>query len=211
MFIKGLSLLFLGFGVFILMQVVMPYLAFQGWEILAFQAQEILADPKPSGNVLGVEIENSDGFSAFVVKNGSRQAPYKMFQLSIPALQLNSVKVMVNSNDFAENLSHLPGSVFPGERGNIFITGHSSLDNPVLAKKFAYFIHLQDLKKGDEVILSALGQQYKYLVEGMRIVDPKDISVVNPPDNNGRYLTLMTCVPPGFSTRRLIVLAKIRS
>jgi LPXTG-site transpeptidase (sortase) family protein len=40
-------------------------------------------------------------------------------------------------------------------------------------------------------------------------VDPKDVSVINPPDGSGRYLTLMTCVPPGFNAKRLIVLAKL--
>jgi sortase A len=119
--------------------------------------------------------------------------------------------VGVNSNDFEQNLAHLPGSALPGQKGNIFITGHSGLDNSMLAKKFSYFKELPEVKRGDEIILNALGQQYKYIVESLKIVDPKDTSVVNPPDPSGRYLSLMTCVPPGFSTKRMIVLARLKN
>ena len=33
--------------------------------------------------------------------------------------------------------------------------------------------------------------------------------VLNPPDNKGRYITLMTCYPPGLNFKRLIVLGKM--
>jgi hypothetical protein len=44
MIIKGLSLLFLGIGVFILMQVALPFLEFKSWELFAFEDETVLAN-----------------------------------------------------------------------------------------------------------------------------------------------------------------------
>lgn len=217
MLIKSLSLLFLGIGIFVLMQVVSPFLAFKSWEIFAFDQQSLLADPNPQSKLVspsysGITIEDIGNFPAFIVRETNfSEAPYSDFNLSIPSLDINSLKVIVNTNEFDKNLAHLPDTALPGERGNVFITGHSSLENVSLNNKFAFFANLPKIKKGDTVVLTALGQQFKYVVRGLKIVEPKDVSVINPPDSNGRYLTLMTCVPPGFNTKRLIVLAELKS
>lgn len=212
--IKIFPLLFLGIGVFILVQVAMPLFAFKFWEITAFQNDSILVDPHPGDSgVLGISIENLDNnFSAIVSSNRRLQAPpYLEFKLLIPKINLDWGKVVVDTNNFEDSLAHLPGSALPGEKGNVFITGHSSLTQLYKEDNYkAVFAHLPELKRGDEIDLEVFGETYKYLIEGMKIVEPKDVSVVEPPDNNGRYLTLMTCVPPGFNTKRLIVLARLK-
>ncbi len=214
MIIKGLSLLFLGIGVFILMQVVLPFLEFKSWELFAFEEESVLANPLSgdgTGLVSGVSIEEHDAFPAFISNTVSpANLPYKEFKVSIPKIKLDNIVAKVWSNDFEKTLAQLPGSALPGEKGNVFITGHSSLPQP-MGDRHAWFVNLPNLKKGDNVYLNAAGQQFTYIVEGLKIVDPKDTSVLNPPDSRGRYLTLMTCVPPGFNTKRLIVLAKLKS
>lgn len=218
MFFKGLALFCLGIGVFVLMQIISPIIAFKTWEVTSYDKDQILVDPKPgvlSGNlvssVLGVSIENVNNFPTFIGKNNLENPPYHEFKLTLPKLELYDIKVLVNSNTFDETLAHLPGSVLPGEKGNIFITGHSSILARLEGKQKAFFAKLPDVKKGDKILLEALGQRFVYEVAGFRIVDPKDLSVINPPDSEGRYLTLMTCVPPGFNTKRLIVLAKLKT
>lgn len=212
--IKIFPLIFLGIGVFILVQVVMPFAAFKFWEVTAFQNDSILVDPYPKDtDVLGITIENLDNNFPAIVSSNSRLStpPYQNFKLSIPKINLDWGKVVVDTNNFEDNLAHLPGSALPGEKGNIFITGHSSLTQFYKEGNYkAVFARLPELKKGDEIDLEVSGQTYKYFIEGMKIVDPKDVSVVNPPDNSGRYLTLMTCVPPGFNTKRLVVLARLK-
>ncbi len=218
MFFKGLSLLFLGAGVFVLMQVAAPFLAFQIWEITSYDKSQLLADPSPvilggsavNGDVLGVSVESIDNFPAFITSS-NLLAPYPEFKLSIKRLNLDNIKVKVASNDFESNLAHLPGTALPGERGNVFITGHSSLPFAPGNKKIPFFANLPNIKKGDDIFIDALGQRFDYVVVGMKIVDPKDTSVIAPPEREGRYLTLMTCVPPGFNTKRLIVLARLKS
>lgn len=214
MIIRVGSLLFLGLGIFILIQVIMPFAAFKFWEITAFSQDSILVDPHPGDqNVLGVSVENRDSFPAFISSNvRSSAASYQQFKLFIPKIDLDWGKVVVDTNDFENNLAHLPGSALPGEKGNVFITGHSTFTPLYKVGNYkAIFSHLSELKRGDEIDLEALGQRFVYIVEGMKIVDPKDVSVVEPPNNTGRFLTLMTCVPPGFYTKRLIVLARLKN
>ncbi|MBI2022214.1 sortase [Candidatus Daviesbacteria bacterium] len=219
MLLKSVSLILLGLGVFILMQVVLPFASFKIWELSYYDQSQALKDPTaqnvPDNNylaqVLGVKVENINNFPAFISDRNIGSAPYSEFELSIPKLDLKDIRVLVSSDNFESNLAHLKGTALPGEKGNIFITGHSSLPLPFSAgKQKPFFVNLPNIKKGDEIILKALGQSYAYEVLGMRIVDPKDLSVINPPDSQGRYLSLMTCVPPGFNTKRLIVLARLK-
>lgn len=211
--IKGLSLLFLGFGVFALMQVVMPFVSFKAWEIFSFGAERALIDPAPvsaNGDLAPeFEIKSVGNFPAFIGKPRTTPPAYYEFKLSIPKIKLEASNVLVESLKFDENLAHLPGSALPGEKGNVFVTGHSMLPNLATKESKAFFAKLPDVKKGDEIIVDALGQRYVYKVTELKIVDPKDISVVFPPDSNGRYISLMTCVPPGFNTKRLVVVAKL--
>lgn len=213
MLIKGLSLLFLGIGIFVLMQVALPFIQYKSWEIFAFDQESLLVDPFPSDGSLAssVTVQDVGDFPAFVGNATSPDnLPYREFRLSIPKLNIENLKTTVWSNDFDDNPAQLPGSALPGEKGNVFVTGHSSLPVPNPDKK-AWFVNLPNIKVGDDVFVDAAGQTFQYIVEGLKIVDPKDISVINPPDGRGRYLTLMTCVPPGFNAKRLIVLAKLKS
>lgn len=210
--LKGLSLFLLGFGVFVLVQVAMPFLAFKAWEVTAYDADQILVDPlskEDKGQVLGVSIEDVNNFPSIVSTN-VREAPYQSFKLEVPSINLPETEVRVNSNVFDVFLGHLPGTALPGEKGNVFVTGHSSLTGLLpKGKQFAYFANLPKIKKGDQIKITALGQRFIYEVVGLKIVDPKDIGVINPPDGTGRYVSLMTCVPPGFNAKRLVVLAKL--
>lgn len=214
MLVKLFSLVLLGMGVFILVQVSLPFLAYQVWEIQSLDKSSLLVSPTQSlmQEIEGVSVREIGDFPAFIsTKTASDSPPYKDFYLSVPSLKIKDLKVSVSSNDFDQNPAQLPGTAFPGERGNVFITGHSSLpqvtrpNNPRLP-----FFNLPSIKKAAEIKVVAGGQEFNYVVEGLKIVDPKEVSVISPPDQLGRYLTLMTCVPPGFNSKRLVVLAKLK-
>lgn len=214
MLAKGLSLLSLGLGIFVLVQVVMPMAAYKIWEISLNNQNSLLADPIPNQTaVLGISVESHDNFPAIIsLKKREVEPSYKDFMVSIPAINLMGAKAVVDTNDFDTHLGHLPGSALPGERGNVFITGHSSLTQLFRQDNYkAIFAFLPNIKKGDEIRVEADGVTYKYIVESQKIVAPSEVWVVNPPDSVGRYLSLMTCVPPGFNTKRLVVLAKLQS
>lgn len=202
---------FLSIGVFLLMQVISPIVSFQIWWLgQKYQNGLFISPTSPrESQVLGISIQNKDNFPA-IISNIARQqiADYSQFSLTIPKLTLDKVPVEVDSNDLSRGLTHLPGSALPGEKGNIFISGHSAL-SPIFSFKKALFANLTDLKKGDQITVEALGVKFKYEVISLTVVDPNDLSVIKTPDNIGRYISLMTCVPPGLNFKRLVILGKM--
>jgi sortase A len=71
------------------------------------------------------------------------------------------------------------------------------------------FSQLPYSKKGDKIEVLVGKQKFEYEVLGIQVVEPHEVGVINPPEPNGRYLSLMTCVPPGLNTKRLVVLSKM--
>ncbi|MBI4036436.1 class E sortase [Candidatus Daviesbacteria bacterium] len=211
---KLLALPLLGLGVFLLLQVSLPLLSFKIWELKFIQSNNLLISPQPpKKHVLGVSIQKQDGsFPAFISSlQRDIKAPFDEFTMSVPRLEIKQAKVLVDSNDLTAGLAHLPGSALPGERGNVFISGHSSLPQFFKGDKNygAIFANLANLKKGDQILIQVGGSEFNYQVLGIKIVEPNDLSVILPPDETGRFLSLMTCVPPGLNTKRLVVLAKL--
>lgn len=205
---KVISLGFLSVGIFVLMQVVLPLISFQIWEIGQRYENKVLSSPKiTDSQVLGISIQTKDNFPAFISTQKRSILPYLEFNLSIPKLNLKEKNVYVDTNDVSKGLVHLPGSALPGERGNVFISGHSALSN--FWFKDAHFAKLPDTKIGDKIEVEAKGAKFTYQVIEIKTINPTDISVIAPPENIGRYITLMTCVPPGLNFKRLIVLGKM--
>lgn len=206
--IKAVPLLFLFSGVFILFQVSLPILSFNIWENSLPKDIALITPFLSKPQVLGISIQNQGNFPS-IISNSKRavEPNFSTIKLSIAALNIDE-EVRVDSNDLSIGLVHLPGSALPGERGNVFISGHSSL--AVLGKnKKAPFTILNKLKKNDTILISAGEVNFEYKVIDLKVVPPNDLSVINPPDTQGRYITLMTCVPPGLNTKRLIVLGEL--
>ena len=208
---KIIPLTFLLVGVFLLMQILMPIISFQLWAVGQKYQNGILISPNSSeeSKILGISIQNKDNFPIFIssVKRDTL-ATYNQFSITIPSLKINKEKVLVDSNDLSKNFAHLPGSALPGEKGNVFISGHSALSQ-LFSLKSAVFASLPNLKKGMEIDIEAAGVNYRYEVVSIKIVDPKDVSIINPPNTQGRYISLMTCFPPGLNFKRLVVLGKM--
>lgn len=207
---KLISIGFLSIGVFVLMQVVLPIISFQIWTMRQQYDNQILISPGEKGKeVLGISIQNQNNFPGFVSSSvRETNVSYNQFKLTVPRLKIIDGVVNVDSNDLSKGMVHLPGSGLPGEKGNVFISGHSALSRFFLGGK-AIFANLQDLRKDDEMILEAGSNKFVYKVIGIKVVDPSDLSVISAPDTQGRYVSLMTCVPPGLNLKRLVVLGKM--
>ena len=207
---KVLALGFLAIGMFLLIQVVAPIISFEIWQIgQNLESNLITPQNSTEASILGGSVNNKDNFPEFVSSLKRETQPnYTKFSLSIPRLKIEKVDVLVDSNDISKSLAQLPGSALPGEKGNLFISGHSALSQ-VFSLKEAVFSKLPDLKKGDQIILETPGSKFVYEVTGFKVVSPNDLSVINAPEEQGRYVSLMTCVPPGLNFKRLVVLGKI--
>lgn len=208
---KLISLGFLSIGAFILMQVILPIASFQFWAFGQKLNNQVLVSPvKTNEQVLGISVQKGESsFPAFISSLKRETQPnYSRFNLAVPKLKIEGMEVFVDTNDLSKGLVHLPGSSLPGERGNVFISGHSAL-SPLFALKTAPFAKLSDLRKGDKIVLETSSAKFVYEVAGFKIVDPTDVSVIQAPTSRGRYVSLMTCVPPGLNLKRLVVLGKM--
>jgi LPXTG-site transpeptidase (sortase) family protein len=91
-----------------------------------------------------------------------------------------------------------PIAGFPATRGNIVIAGH-------VGYKDTIFNRLPQAAGGDEIVLWAGEVERKYRVTDIWTVLPGDAWVMAPTEDE--TLTLITCVPVGVYTHRLIVRA----
>lgn len=131
------------------------------------------------------------------------------YLLSIPELKIKDARVEIGSLDLKKSLIQYPQTALPGQLGNAVVFGHSVLPQFFNPKSYlTIFSTLYRLKQGDPIYLKFDNIDYKYLVEEMYEVQPTDLSVLEQ-RFDGRYLTLITCSPPGTYLRRLIVKARI--
>lgn len=140
----------------------------------------------------------------------------------LPVLSPNTIKISsigveapiiweVNNvpEEVAKNLEngviHLHGTALPGQKGNIYITGHSSNYSWGRGQYNNIFALLDKLIAGDIIYLNYHDITYSYIVAITKVVPATDTSVLDKTDNS--ELTLVTCWPVGTSLKRLVVIA----
>ena len=95
-------------------------------------------------------------------------------------------------------LGHIEDTALPGAVGNAGIAGHRD----------GFFRGLKDILPGDTIEIDTLVRKEIYRVERTWIVDPSDVSVLDPTPSAS--LTLVTCYPfyfVGSAPQRFIVRA----
>jgi LPXTG-site transpeptidase (sortase) family protein len=89
-----------------------------------------------------------------------------------------------------------------GQTGNLVLSGHVS--SPA---EGAVFQKLPDLKVGEGVIVATEERQFLYRVVETKVVTPDEVAVMEAtPDATA---TLITCVPDGVYSHRLVVTARL--
>lgn len=126
-------------------------------------------------------------------------------RLDIPALNLATLVVDgATLTDYQRFLAwgpaHLRGTPKPGEVGNVVIMGH-------VDEYGAPFRHLDRLRPGNRVVLTAEGHDFVYTIQQTWVVPASDMAVVGALEGV-RALTLFTCTGPG-NRDRLVVRAVI--
>jgi sortase A len=129
----------------------------------------------------------------------SEPAPPPLAVLRIPKIRLE-VPVLQGTDDFTLNraVGHIDDTALPGTDGNSGIAGHRD----------GFFRGLKDVGPGDAIELETLRGTEIYRVERTWVVDPPDVSVLDP--TPARSVTLVTCYPfynVGPAPQRFIVRA----
>ena len=96
-----------------------------------------------------------------------------------------SIRAGVGGAQLDVAAGHVPGTALPGRAGNSVVVGHRD----------SVFAGLARVETGDEIRLAALGagEERRYRVSELRVVDPDDLSVLAPTQDE--RLTLITCYP----------------
>jgi sortase A len=94
------------------------------------------------------------------------------------------------------------GSVNPGEKGNIVLSAH----NDIFGEIFRY---LDKLNPGDEIVLYTNQKVYVYVVTRTQVVEPTDISVLEPTADPS--ITLISCYPYLVDDQRIVVQGRLKT
>jgi len=133
-----------------------------------------------------------------------------LFTMEIPDIGLHQAVVEgVGREELKKGPGHFPscgdvpdgtdcvnGSPYPGEDGNVAISGHRTTYG-------APFFKLNELEEGDVIDITWRGARYRYRVREQVIVAPTQRDVIADHDRN--ELTLTTCHPRFSAAQRLIV------
>jgi sortase A len=122
-----------------------------------------------------------------------------MFEISVPAIGYRAmVRNGVGSNVLDLGPGHYAGTPWPGQPGNVGVAGHNT-----------YWLSFNRLRVGDRVEIRTQHGLYVYEINGSRVVDPNDRTVLSATSDH--RLTLTTCYPlwaGAFATKRLIFTAR---
>lgn len=105
-------------------------------------------------------------------------------------------------DELEKGVGHFAGSVLPGESDNSVLSGHRD----------TVFRRLGEVGKGDLLIVSTSAGEFTYRVNGVRIVDADDRTVIVPKPK--ATLTVSTCYPfnyIGDAPQRYILVASLVS
>lgn len=121
----------------------------------------------------------------------------KSIDMKLPIYHGDNMKIL------RHGVGHYAGSYFPGENGTIILAAHNTS---------GFFNKLDQIKKGDKVVIKATYASFEYEVYNMKVVKETDLKAFEIQHEEER-LIMYTCYPinrsvVGRKTQRYVVYAK---
>lgn len=159
------------------------------------------------GNAPASEIEAIDPTVTQTVSAEPRLIIPKL-NIDVPVhFGISVSEVMSAMNNGVAHYRIAGASAYPGEIGNLVITGHSAGD-VYSSNPYKYiFSGLERLGDGDLIYINYNSVRYTYRVIKKEVVEPSNVAALVV-DTNKPLLTLVTCTPLGTSRYRLLVTAE---
>ena len=144
--------------------------------------------------------------TAYTEKQNTLEVP--KLGIEVPIIFSQSADKSLITKDLDAGVVYYPGSVYPGQIGQIVILGHSAPVGWPKIKHDWVFSDLNNLNVGDIILIDINNKQYTYIVKQKAIIEKgEDISAGNSSDNNS--LVLISCWPPGKDYQRIVVRAEL--
>lgn len=134
-------------------------------------------------------------------------------------IQINKIgvlsKIIENVDPFEEEeyqealkvgVAQAKGTFLPGQKGTIFIFGHSSQPPWEITRVNTSFLRLGELENGDIVTIRKDEKKFEYVVYDKKTVWPTEVQYLK--ETKKDQLILQTCTPIGTSLQRLLIFAK---
>jgi sortase A len=123
-------------------------------------------------------------------------------RIVIPRIEVDALIVQGDTwEQLKLGVGHHLNSANPGERGNMVLSAHNDIYGEI-------FRRLDDLELGDEVVVYAGEQPYRYTIRAKQIVEPTDVSVLA--STTKPVATLISCYPYMVDTHRIVVVAELQ-
>lgn len=126
------------------------------------------------------------------------EAPQQARNILIPRLWEDPVPIVQGDGweQLKKGIAQHLGTANPGELGNLVLSGH----NDIYGEWFRY---LDRLEPGDPIYVSTSAREFVYRVTGTQLVEPTEVSVMNPTPQ--ATITLVSCYPYLIDTHRIVV------
>jgi sortase A len=124
-------------------------------------------------------------------------------EIEMPAIDKTAFLVQgTDSASLRKGPGHYAHTPLPGKRGTVAIAGHRTTHG-------APFRHIDDLKRGNRIVLAMPYGTFTYRVQRTRIVDPNATWILRKVGYN--RLVLSACHPLYSAAQRIVVFARLVS
>ena len=159
--------------------------------------------PNHSQNTVTATKAVADVKTSYTAKQNTLEIP--KISISVPIIFADSTNKDSLAKDLDLGVVYYPGSVYPGQTGQIIILGHSAPPGWPTIKHDWVFTDLEKLVAGDTISIDLNNKQYTYVVRQKTIIKrgadvPEDTAAAN-----SNVLTLISCWPPGKDYQRITV------
>jgi sortase A len=128
-------------------------------------------------------------------------AAEQAIRIQIPAIGVDAPVVQGDGwEQLKKGVGQHIGTADPGQAGNLVVSAHNDIFGEL-------FRDLDRLQPGDEVQVSTSTREYLYRVTGVEIVEPTDVSVMNPTARP--TITLISCYPYLVDSQRIVVFGEL--
>ena len=120
-------------------------------------------------------------------------------RIQIPSIDVEAVFVEgTDEDELKKGPGHYPMTHWPGQGKVIAIAGHRTTYG-------AWFRHIDELDRGDRIVLTMPYGRYVFRVAKTEIVDDADWSILR---GKGEFLVLSACHPLYSAAQRIVVTAR---